>query len=137
MSARASAKRCTHTPFWALFQGAPASVRIYMCGALGAPTSMRTFFKADRVTIKWDASGNRALVLAQTEVDATGQSYFGETNLHFMDANGQFDCRVTLDKEGPIHDLAWSPNGKEFVVVYGCTRYFTPICPSIALIINH
>ena len=25
------------------------------------------------------------------------------------------------DKEGPVHDVAWSPNGREFVVVYGCT----------------
>lgn len=26
---------------------------------------------------------------------------------------------VSLDKEGPIHDVAWSPNSQEFKVVYG------------------
>jgi translation initiation factor 2A len=26
---------------------------------------------------------------------------------------------VTLDKEGPIHDVSWSPNSREFGVVYG------------------
>ena len=36
-----------------------------------------------------------------------------------LSANGGFDSRITLDKEGPIHDVSWSPNGKEFGVVYG------------------
>lgn len=36
-----------------------------------------------------------------------------------MSAAGNFDCRVTLDKEGPVHDFSWSPNSKEFGVVYG------------------
>lgn len=26
---------------------------------------------------------------------------------------------IPTDKEGPVHDVAWSPNGKEFGVVYG------------------
>jgi len=26
---------------------------------------------------------------------------------------------ITTDKEGPIHDVTWSPNGKEFGVIYG------------------
>lgn len=40
--------------------------------------------------------------------------------MYLLSAAGNFDCRVTLDKEGPIHDFAWSPNSKEFGVVYGC-----------------
>ena len=31
---------------------------------------------------------------------------------------------VRIDKEGPIHDFNWSPNSKEFGVVYGCTSNF-------------
>lgn len=58
-------------------------------------------------------------MLAQTEVDKTGKSYYGETTLYVMSANGGFDSRITLDKEGPIHDVSWSPNSKEFGVVYG------------------
>lgn len=93
--------------------------------------------------------GTKALVLTQTEVDMSGKSYFGETNLYYMDSNGKFDQHVTLgtalsfpffflffflvanqrsvttDKEGPIHEVAWSPNGREFVVVYGCTLLFS------------
>jgi translation initiation factor 2A len=59
------------------------------------------------------------IVLAQTEVDKTGKSYYGETTLYVLSANGGFDSRITLDKEGPIHDVSWSPNSKEFGVIYG------------------
>lgn len=63
--------------------------------------------------------GTTLIVLAQTEVDKTGKSYYGETTLYVLSANGGFDSRITLDKEGPIHDVSWSPNSKEFGVIYG------------------
>jgi hypothetical protein len=27
-------------------------------------------------------------------------------------------------KEGPIHDVQWSPTGKDFLVIYGCILSF-------------
>ncbi|KAG2066378.1 eIF2A-domain-containing protein [Suillus decipiens] len=39
--------------------------------------------------------------------------------MYLLSAADNFDCRVTLDKEGPIHDVSWSPNSKEFEFVYG------------------
>ena len=85
--------------------------------------------------------GTHIIVLTQTEVDKTGKSYYGESNLYYMATAGNYDCRVVLgmslslglfllvyvgvDKEGPIHDLAWSPNSKEFIVIYGCRDFFT------------
>lgn len=84
-----------------------------------APVSQKTFFKGDKVQLKWNALGTTLIVLAQTEVDKTGKSYYGETTLYVLSANGGFDSRITLDKEGPIHDVSWSPNSKEFGVVYG------------------
>jgi translation initiation factor 2A len=60
------------------------------------------------------------LLLTQTEVDNSNMNYYGETGMYLLSAAGNFDCRVTLDKEGPIHDVSWSPNSKEFGVVYGC-----------------
>jgi translation initiation factor 2A len=59
------------------------------------------------------------LVFTHTDVDATGQSYYGETSLYYLSITGNFDCRVDLQHPGPIHDVAWSPNAKEFIVVYG------------------
>jgi translation initiation factor 2A len=81
--------------------------------------SQKTFFKSDKVQLKWNQLGTTLIVLAQTEVDKTGKSYYGETTLYVLSANGGFDSRITLDKEGPIHDVSWSPNSKEFGVVYG------------------
>lgn len=69
--------------------------------------------------MKWNQLGTTLIVLAQTEVDKTGKSYYGETTLYVLSASGGFDSRITLDKEGPIHDVSWSPNSKEFGVIYG------------------
>ncbi|KII89455.1 hypothetical protein PLICRDRAFT_91818 [Plicaturopsis crispa FD-325 SS-3] len=101
-------------------KGAPASIKIYGLLSLGsAPTCQKTFYKADRAQIKWNTLGTQMLLLTHTEVDNSNQSYYGETMLYLLSAAGNFDCRVTLDKEGPIHDFSWSPNSKEFGVVYG------------------
>ncbi|KIK93037.1 hypothetical protein PAXRUDRAFT_829393 [Paxillus rubicundulus Ve08.2h10] len=101
-------------------KGAPASIKIYGLLALsGLPTCSKNFYKADRAQIKWNGLGTQALILTQTEVDNSNMSYYGETSMYLLSAAGNFDCRVTLDKEGPIHDVAWSPNSKEFGVVYG------------------
>ena len=83
------------------------------------PISQKTFFKGDKVQFKWNNRGSSILVLAQTDVDRSGKSYYGETTLYLLSTNGAFDARVTLDKEGPIHDVSWSPNSREFGVVYG------------------
>lgn len=69
-------------------------------------------------------------MLAQTDVDKSNKSYYGETTLYLLSANGTLDARVTLDKDGPIHDVAWSPNGKEFGVIYG-------YMPAKTTIFNH
>ncbi|KAJ7184591.1 eukaryotic translation initiation factor eIF2A-domain-containing protein [Mycena filopes] len=101
-------------------KGAPASIRIYGLLSLNSPpTCQKTFFKADRSQIKWNDLGTQVLLLTQTEVDNSNKSYYGETGMYLLSAAGNFDCRVTLDKEGPIHDFAWSPTSKEFGVVYG------------------
>lgn len=69
-------------------------------------------------------------MLAQTDVDKSNKSYYGETTLYLLSANGSLDARITLDKEGPIHDVSWSPNGKEFGVIYG-------YMPAKTTIFNH
>lgn len=39
--------------------------------------------------------------------------------MYLLSANGGFDSRIDLDKEGPIHDVTWSPKSNSFAVVYG------------------
>ncbi|EPS26619.1 hypothetical protein PDE_01557 [Penicillium oxalicum 114-2] len=100
-------------------KGQPAAVKVFIVPQFGAPVSQKSFFKGDKVQLKWNSSGTTLIVLAQTEVDKTGKSYYGETTLYLLSASGAFDSRIDLDKEGPIHDVSWNPNSKEFGVVYG------------------
>ncbi|AOW02549.1 eukaryotic translation initiation factor eIF2A-domain-containing protein [Yarrowia lipolytica] len=100
-------------------KGLPAKVQIYHVPNFNQAVAQKTFFKAEEVGLKWNALGTSLLVLAQTASDATGRSYYGETTLYLLGITGAFDSRITLDKEGPIHDVAWSPNSREFAVVYG------------------
>ncbi|KAI9775763.1 MAG: hypothetical protein M1839_000891 [Geoglossum umbratile] len=100
-------------------KGQPAAVRVFNIPQFSSAASQKTFYKGDKVTLRWNNLGTSLIVLAQTEVDKTGKSYYGETNLYILSANGGFDSRIQLDKEGPIHDVTWSPNSKEFGVVYG------------------
>ncbi|KAG9790947.1 translation initiation factor eIF-2A, partial [Aureobasidium melanogenum] len=100
-------------------KGQPAAVRVYSVPNFTNPVSQKNFFKGDKVQLKWNDNGTSLIVLAQTEVDKTGKSYYGETTLYLLSANGGFDSRIDLDKEGPIHDVAWSPKSNSFAVVYG------------------
>ncbi|KAJ4412815.1 hypothetical protein N0V91_000577 [Didymella pomorum] len=100
-------------------KGMPASVKVYQVPQFNSPVSQKTFYKSDKVQLKWNDLGTSVIVLAQTDVDKTNKSYYGETNMYILSANGSFDSRIQLDKEGPIHDVSWSPNSKEFGVVYG------------------
>jgi translation initiation factor 2A len=120
-------------------KGQPAAVKVFVVPQFGSPVSQKTFFKGDKVQLKWNSSGTAVIVLAQTDVDKSGKSYYGETTLYLLSATGAFDSRIDLgesalrnawmsafdctdsssDKEGPIHDVTWNPNSKEFGVVYG------------------
>jgi translation initiation factor 2A len=59
------------------------------------------------------------LVLTHTDTDTGRKSYYGETNLYYLSAVGNYDCRVSLDAQGPVHDISWAPSSVEFTVVYG------------------
>jgi translation initiation factor 2A len=99
--------------------GGPSSARVYQFPELETAVCTKSFFKGDRADIEWNAGGTAVLVSTQTEVDKTGKSYYGESGLYYIQADGKVDYNVTLDKEGPIHDVKWSPLGGQFAVVYG------------------
>ncbi|KAI2631169.1 translation initiation factor eIF-2A [Xylaria nigripes] len=100
-------------------KGQPATVKVFNVPQFTSPISQKTFFKGDKVQLKWNSLGTSLIVLAQTDVDKSNKSYYGETTLYLLSANGSLDARITLDKEGPIHDVSWSPTGDEFGVIYG------------------
>jgi len=69
---------------------------VYKVPQFETAVSQKTFFKGDKVQLKWNDEGSSVIVLAQTEVDKSNKSYYGETNLYIMSANGGFDSRVQL-----------------------------------------
>lgn len=81
--------------------------------------AQRTLMRADRVDFHWSPDGTSALILAHAEIDKTNKSYYGQTHLFLVDLIKGAERRIDLDREGPVHDLAWHPRGTEFICVYG------------------
>lgn len=106
-------------------KGQPANLRIHALPSTPGQVeetqaiARKSFFRVNGVKFMWSSTGEAVLVIAQADVDVSNQSYYGETNLYYLSADGQFECQVPLQKEGPVHDVAWSPRGTEFAVVYG------------------
>jgi len=78
----------------------------------------KSFMLADRMEAKWSKNSQNVLLLMISEVDKTGASYYGKSQLHFMDIQGE-TAFVQLGKEGPIYHVEWAPKMAQFCVVYG------------------
>lgn len=102
-------------------KGVPASVQIFACGGTGSglPLARRSFFRCSTVQFHWNYGSTGLLAVAQSDVDKTNQSYYGESKLNYLTTDGAHEGLVPLRKEGPIHDVQWSYSGSEFAVVYG------------------
>ena len=72
----------------------PASIKIFKIGELSSPVSQKAFYRADSVQFEWNAVGTHLLAFTHTDMDATGQSYYGETNVYYMDKLGKINCRI-------------------------------------------
>lgn len=67
----------------------------------------------------WNFEGSAMLVLANSDVDETGCSYFGTTYLYFLKADGKGQSQVYGSKDGQVQDISWSPSANEFLVIVG------------------
>ncbi|RDY08332.1 Eukaryotic translation initiation factor 2A, partial [Mucuna pruriens] len=101
--------------------GVPASVQIFACGnaSQSQPIARRSFFRCSTTQLKWNHGSTGLLVVVQSDVDKTNQSYYGESKLCYLTTDGMHEGLVPLRKDGPIHDAQWSYSGLEFAVVYG------------------
>ncbi|KAK4789969.1 hypothetical protein SAY86_017273 [Trapa natans] len=102
-------------------KGAPASVQIFACAKdlQSLPVARRSFFRCSSVQLSWNSGSTGLLVVVQSDVDKTNQSYYGESKLNYLTTDGTHEGLVHLRKEGPVHDVQWSYSGSEFAVVYG------------------
>nr|KYP49814.1 Eukaryotic translation initiation factor 2A [Cajanus cajan] len=106
-------------------KGVPASVQIFACGnaSQSQPIARRSFFRCSTTQLKWNRGSTGLLVVVQSDVDKTNQSYYGESKLCYLTTDGMHEGLVPLRKDGPIHDAQWSHSGLEFAVVYGCILF--------------
>jgi len=103
-------------------KGAPAKISMfnYVGEEVSAPVAVKTTFKANEVKFEWSPLANAVLVKTETDLDTTGQSYYGESGLYLLASDGKFDCKVPAAKDnGPFYDFAWSPRGKSFAAISG------------------
>lgn len=110
--------------------GMPGSVAIYDPKSKeGRPLSTRAFFRGDECRMMWnpDTSADSTeflLALVNTDMDATGKSYYGESALYALYPGVPTrNTQIIFKQEGNIHEIAWNPSGKSFAVIYGC-NYF-------------
>lgn len=99
--------------------GKPSQVLVYNYPNFNQPICSKTFFKAEKCQLKWNSLGTALLALALTDHDTTNQSYYGESKLYLLGIAGSYNSRIELSREGPIHDITWSPSAREFAVNYG------------------
>ncbi|KAA8495029.1 Eukaryotic translation initiation factor 2A [Porphyridium purpureum] len=112
----------------------PSKLMLIDCDS-GETLVTRSTFRAESTAFLWAPSGKALLAIISTNVDTSGKSYYGESALFYMDVAKRTDTRVQLPKDGPIHDIAWAPDGRGFIAVYGYmparTTLFNALCEPI------
>ncbi|KAK3236648.1 hypothetical protein CYMTET_53236 [Cymbomonas tetramitiformis] len=101
-------------------KGKPGSVQVFNTSNLdeSASVARKSFFNATDVKLTWNSLGTTCLAMTKCDTDSQNKNYMGTAALHFLTLAGDSGS-VPVDKEGLVHDYAWSPTGKEFIVVYG------------------
>ncbi|KDP44253.1 hypothetical protein JCGZ_05720 [Jatropha curcas] len=113
-------------------KGSPASVQIFACGKdmQTQPVARRSFFRCSTVQLNWNRGSTGLLVVVQSDVDKTNQSYYGESKLNYLTTDATHEGLVPLlmpasatlfDKKcnpllelgtGPYNTVRWNPKGK-------------------------
>lgn len=79
----------------------------------------KIFFKAERAELRWSPDGRALAVLTSTDKAEEG-SYYGESGLHLLLVDGSLNVTVPFGgAKGPVLDVQFSPDGKEFVAIQG------------------
>lgn len=115
----------TPTPLCGIFVPAhksnQAMARIVRLPTLSDDVLVRNLGKADDASLSWSKSGSALLVLAKSDTDRTGQSYYGSAALTLLNVRERQCYPVVLgrdDSSTSIHDVQWSPTADEFIVIH-------------------
>jgi translation initiation factor 2A len=82
-------------------------------------------FGIDTCAMRWNASGDRLLVQAGSEIDESGQSYYGTSRLYlFLLPSSNNPAKVVpIAHDPPVQDAQWNPQGDQFCLISGQTPF--------------
>ncbi|CAE8598255.1 unnamed protein product, partial [Polarella glacialis] len=91
-------------------------------GLQATPSAKASVASGQVADLLWNHSGTCLLGHCQTEVDESGQSYYGGSRLIFLSQGGEVKKDLT-DEAGSngtsVQAVAWHPNRDEFVLIQG------------------
>lgn len=80
----------------------------------------RSLFSANECKMFWrPISGDTVLVQTSSDVDTSGNSYYGQSGLFIVSIDGNVSRPVPQSKDGAVYCVQWSPNGSCFIVAAG------------------
>eukprot|EP00871_Galdieria_phlegrea_P006002 jgi/Galph1/88/GphlegSOOS_G4783.1 len=100
----------------------PAKIAIWNASAKEnkEPIAVKSMFRADSVRFLWNKGGAALLSWVSSDSDSSGKSYYGESFLYYCNPGKSSEFKqIDLPRKGPIQDVCWSPDGKQFIIVYG------------------
>ncbi|GJQ13508.1 hypothetical protein GpartN1_g5299.t1 [Galdieria partita] len=85
-----------------------------------APVFTKSMFRADSCQFLWNKKGTALVCWITSDSDSSGKSYYGESFLYYGCPKRSKELKqVDLPRKGPIQDVSWSPDGEQFIIVYG------------------
>ncbi|CAD2087989.1 eukaryotic initiation factor 2a, putative [Plasmodium vinckei lentum] len=99
-------------------KGNSSVFKIFNLDNLSKHIYSKNFFNSDEIKLKWNKNGTSLLLQIHTQVDKEKQSYYGSSNLYFIDTVKLKDVNIMTNK-GLIYDTIWSYNQNKFYVCKG------------------
>lgn len=118
----------THVAYFAMgaAKSSPGRAVIWDLSDLRKVCCQKNFF-CEEAELMWSHNSEALLIHTMSSLDTSNQSYYGSSFLYYMRADGKSDQAVIISDDAPVHDVKWSPNSSDFVVVHG------PMPPSVTL----
>lgn len=77
----------------------------------------RTAFNATEAQVYYNKAGTFALL--HSHCDVSSNSYYGSSHLFIFSTQSDFSSVITPTKDGPVHDVQWSPIDDIFIITAG------------------
>lgn len=100
------------------FNRTESKFEVYNLSNISEPLFSKVMDKAQEGKFLFSPTGENLLIWTQTTHDETGKSYYGEHQVFYYNPEKKA-LKSVPTYEGPIHDVAWNPNGQNFIVISG------------------